>query len=83
MSEYVVYVLYSKKNQKRYVGFTSNLIARFYSHNKLSKKGWTKRYRPWEVVYLEFYENKKEAMKRERNLKSGKGRSWMNATFKV
>ena len=69
---------------KRYIGYTSNLIARYQSHNKLAQKGWTKKYRPWEVVYLEFYRHKKEAMNRERFLKSGVGRKWLseNINFK-
>ena len=31
-------------------------------------------YRPWEVIYSEGYENKKTAMQREKELKSGVGR---------
>ncbi|MFN8365156.1 MAG: GIY-YIG nuclease family protein [Cloacibacterium normanense] len=32
------------KNGKTYVGFTSNLIERFKSHNSLSRKGFTKNF---------------------------------------
>jgi len=46
---YTVYVLYSFSYDKIYIGYTSNLIDRFRSHNKLGKKGWTLRYRPWVV----------------------------------
>ncbi|HCE53889.1 MAG TPA: hypothetical protein DER05_02360 [Lutibacter sp.] len=35
-SEFVTYVLYSKNYNKIYIGFTSNLIVRFLSHNKFS-----------------------------------------------
>ncbi len=77
MSEFVVYSLKSKKNPKTYIGYTSNLIQRFYSHNKLSKKGYTIKYRPWHVIYVEFFDTKKEAIKRERFFKSGKGREWI------
>ncbi|MGV8915687.1 MAG: GIY-YIG nuclease family protein [Kaistella sp.] len=48
--EFVVYILYSKTHQKRYVGFTSDLISRFHSHNTFSKKGFTIRYRPWDFL---------------------------------
>ena len=48
-----------------YIGFTSNLIQRFYSHNKLTKKGYTFKYRPWHVIYIEFFETKKEAIDRD------------------
>jgi len=32
---YMVYVLYSEDYYKIYVGFTSNIEARLYSHNSL------------------------------------------------
>ena len=78
MLEYVVYILYSRKYDKIYIGFTSNLIARFKSHNELGTKGYTKRYRLWEVIFVDFYKSKREAMSREKYLKSGVGRSWIH-----
>ena len=83
MSEYVVYILYSSEHDKTYIGFTSSLINRFRSHNELSKRGWTIKYRPWRVVHVEFFTTKSEAMQREHFLKTGVGRGWMrrNLTF--
>ena len=80
MSNYVVYILFSTKYAKIYIGFTSNLIQRFYSHNFLSKKGYTARYRPWKVIHVEFFDNKSDALKRERFLKSGQGRYKMDCS---
>ena len=77
MEEYVVYVLYSQRCGRIYIGYTSGLINRFKSHNFLSKKGYTIRCRPWFVVLTEFFDDKLEAMKREKELKSGKGREWI------
>ena len=74
MDEFVVYVLFSEKYGKPYTGFTSNLIERFKSHNLLSKKGFTVKYRPWIVVYVEFFSSKKNAIEREKYLKTGLGR---------
>ena len=79
---YTVYILYSRAYDRIYIGFTSNLIDRFYSHNELSKKGYTKKYRPWEVVYCEWHESKAMAMKREKQLKGGKGREWIREKLK-
>ncbi len=76
-NEYVVYVLLSKKFNKTYTGFTSNLIERFKSHNSLGKKGYTIRYRPWFVIHVETFNSKVEARKRELFLKSGQGRVWI------
>ena len=77
MEEFVVYILFSKDYDKTYVGFTSNLIERFKSHNYLSKKGYTIKFRPWQVIYVEFFTTKSEALKREKLLKSGKGREFI------
>ena len=74
---YTVYVLYSNKYNKIYVGYTSDLKARLLSHNELGVKGWTIKFRPWEIIYNEEYDLKAEALKRERELKSSKGREWI------
>ena len=74
---YTVYALYSPGYDKIYIGYTSNLEQRMLSHNKLGKKGWTKRYRPWEIIFTEGFEDKAEAMKREKQLKSAKGRDYV------
>ena len=69
-----VYVLYSKKYKKVYIGFTSNLQEKFKSHNELATKGWTVKFRPWDLVFIEEFQTKSEALKREKNLKGAKGR---------
>jgi putative endonuclease len=77
MDEFVVYILYSEKFNKNYTGFTSNLIERFKSHNFLETKGYTLKFRPWKVVHVEFFYSKLDAMKREKYLKSGVGREFI------
>ena len=77
MDEFVVYILYSEKFNKNYTGFTSNLIERFKSHNFLETKGYTLKFRPWKVVHVEFFYFKLDAMKREKYLKSGVGREFI------
>ncbi len=74
MDEFVVYILFSEEHNKTYVGYTSNLIERFKSHNCLSKKGFTIKFRPWIVIHVEFFTTKSEALKREKLFKTGKGR---------
>jgi putative endonuclease len=77
MDEFVVYILYSEKFNKNYTGFTSNLISRFNSHNNLETKGFTLKFRPWKVIHVEFFDSKSEAMKREKYLKTGVGREFI------
>ncbi|MFY0674360.1 MAG: GIY-YIG nuclease family protein [Bacteroidia bacterium] len=74
---FTVYVLHSPKFNKIYIGYTSNLEQRLLSHNELGKKGWTIKFRPWKVLYTEGFETKAEAMKREKQLKSAKGREFI------
>jgi putative endonuclease len=77
MEEYVVYVLYSERFDRLYIGYSGDVILRFKFHNELAKKGFTIRYRPWKVIVVEFYSSKKQAMVREKELKGGQGRSWI------
>jgi putative endonuclease len=72
-----VYVLYSELYEKIYVGFTTDLEQRIRSHNELATKGWTVRFRPWKLVHTELFENKTEAMHREKQLKTASGRRWI------
>jgi len=75
--EFVVYILYASKYKIHYTGYTSNLIARFKSHNEFGTKGFTRKYRPWIVIHVEFFNNKKEALIREKFLKTGQGRVYI------
>ena len=77
MDEFVFYILFSPSTGKTYTGMTSDLITRFNFHNFKSTKGFTTRYRLWMVVFVEFFDSKKDALKREKELKSGKGRDWV------
>ncbi|HQQ95825.1 MAG TPA: GIY-YIG nuclease family protein [Cyclobacteriaceae bacterium] len=72
-----VYILYSPSYDKIYVGFTSDLASRIKSHNELSKKGWTVKFRPWMLVHSEEFVTKADAMRREKELKSAKGRKFI------
>jgi len=72
MEEYVVYILYSSDTGKSYVGYTSHLIERIRSHN-IYGADWTKNFRLWKVVHVEFFQSKTEAMKREKYFKAGRG----------
>jgi putative endonuclease len=81
MNEFVTYLLSSPSTGKSYVGFTSDLINRMKSHNIFDKKGYTSRFRPWIVVHVEFFDNKADAMKREKWFKSGVGREFIKKTI--
>ena len=71
-----VYILYSAKIDRYYVGVTNKLEWRLERHNA----GWgkyTKRGIPWKIVYTEEYNDKSEALKREREIKRRKSRDYI------
>jgi len=74
--KYTVYILYSQKFNKHYVGFTSNIELRLKSHNEFGK-GWTSRYRPWQLFFSREFSKKSEAMAYEKWLKTGAGRDFI------
>ena len=73
---YYTYVLYSPRFDKIYIGHTSNLSKRFAEHND-GKSTYTKRYIPWEILHYEEFSTRSLAMKREKELKSHKGRDFI------
>ena len=69
---YYVYILQSLKDFKYYIGSTSDVEARLRFHNA----GWQRSTRnriPFHLVYVEELENKKDALKREKEIKGYKG----------
>jgi putative endonuclease len=79
---FTAYVLYSKKYDKIYIGQTGDLEDRFLSHNEKATKGYTIKYRPWLIAYTEEFETRSEAMKREKELKSSRGRQFIRELLK-
>ncbi|WPU98605.1 GIY-YIG nuclease family protein [Mucilaginibacter sp. cycad4] len=74
---FTVYVLYSSTFNQIYIGYTSDLDNRFLSHNELATKGHTIKYRPWVIAYTEEFTTKSDALIREKQLKSSKGRQFI------
>ena len=71
--DFVVYILFSEIKNRFYIGFTSNLEERLVRHNQKSK-GFTGNVNDWKVVYIENYQTKELAHKRELQIKSWKSR---------
>jgi putative endonuclease len=70
---YFVYVLRNPITQRHYTGHTADLVQRIGQHNHGVTKSTMNR-GPWELVYQEEFASRAEAMRREKYLKSGKGR---------
>ena len=78
---FYVYIIQSKSTAKTYVGQTVNLEKRLQQHNdpvnNFSK--YTKQNKgPWTLLYKEEVQTRLDALKREKFLKSGKGRQFIN-----
>ena len=70
MVMFYVYVLKSEKTRFLYIGYSSDLKARFNAHNsEQSSREFTDRNKPWKLVYYEAYLNEQDARDREVALK--------------
>ena len=74
---FTVYVLQNLQG-KRYVGHTDNLERRIFEHNNGLTGFTTNMGGPWKLVYKEENaQTRSEAMRREKFLKTGKGRDFL------
>ncbi len=78
---FTVYILLSEKDNNRYIGFTDNIERRLTEHN-LGKVKSTKNRQPLKLIYTEKYENKSDAMKREKYFKTHPGRNFLDSIGK-
>jgi putative endonuclease len=76
---FYVYILYSALVDKFYIGYTENLEDALNRHNthRSGFRRFTKRASDWNLVYFEIFENKKDAIKREREIKDKKSRRYI------
>ncbi|MHA4847547.1 GIY-YIG nuclease family protein [Flavitalea antarctica] len=69
---YTVYILHSDQLSKYYVGHTADLIKQRLRRHLTDHDGFTSKAKDWQLVYQEFFEDKKSAATREREIKSWK-----------
>ena len=77
-----VYVLYSEKLQRSYVGCSTNVEERLRAHNAKQVHA-TRAGVPWQLVYVEAAGMHLEARRRERYYKSGAGRRRLKSIFET
>jgi putative endonuclease len=61
---FYVYVLQNEKRDQIYIGYTEDLKRRYAEHQQLQ------RHTGWKLIYYEAFLSQKDAMQRERKLKS-------------
>ncbi len=74
---YNVYVIKSEVDGRLYKGMTNNLEKRIDQHNS-GKNRSTKGFLPWKLVYHEVFITSEAARAREKYLKSGVGREFLD-----
>ena len=73
MQKSYLYFLHSLVIDQYYIGSAKDPHVRVVYHNK-SCKGWTKRGRPWKLVYIKPFDSKREAQFWEKRIKKLKRR---------
>ncbi len=81
VSRYYVYILYSYRDCKFYIGFTNNLKRRLTEHAN-GKVEATKNRIPVKLIHYEYFVNQHDAEAREKFLKSGYGRKQFKEILK-
>jgi len=64
-----VYIMSNKRDGTLYIGVTGNLSRRIWEHRESIIAGFTRRYGLKRLVYYESYEDIRNALQREKNLK--------------
>lgn len=75
------YVLQSLKNNNLYIGYTSDLQKRLKEHNNGLNPS-TKPYRPWQIIYYEACITETDAIRREKYLKTARGKRLLKFRLK-
>ncbi len=73
---FYTYVLLSLKDKKHYIGWSNDLEKRVADHNNGDVQSTMDR-RPLQLIYYEACLNKRDAIKREKQLKTGFGRAYL------
>ena len=68
---YYVYILTNKNNTVLYTGVTNDLIKRVHQHRNKLNAGFTSRYNVYKLVFFEEYNQIKDAIAREKQIKGG------------
>ena len=78
---YYVYLIKSTSSKdKKYVGYTTDLIARLQKHNEGGSR-YTKDHKPWRLISFVAFIEKDKALAFEKYLKSHAGRAFAKKRF--
>jgi len=67
---YYVYILTNKLNSTFYIGITNNLSRRLEEHRAGLNDSFTKKYKTHKLIYYEVFNDVKDGIRREKQLKN-------------
>ena len=73
-----VYILFSQKLNKYYIGSTNDISRRLYEHN-IGHSVFTKSGIPWKIVFSKEFDNLQSARKEELRLKKCKSHKYLES----
>ena len=81
---FYIYILYSKKNEKFYIGYSQNVFKRLREHNNpKTKSKFTAKYLPWNLVCdFAVSDSRSDAVKVERFIKKQKSKQFIQKLIK-
>jgi putative endonuclease len=69
MRQYFIYIMTNKRNGTLYTGVTNNLARRVFEHKHKLVEGFTSKYGLNRLVYYEVFEDVRQAITREKQIK--------------
>jgi putative endonuclease len=73
---FYIYIIYSAKLDRYYVGYTADIEVRIVQHNS-GLSSYTSKANDWKLVYKEQFTTREEAHKRELAIKNKKSRNYI------
>ncbi|WP_221418107.1 GIY-YIG nuclease family protein, partial [Fulvivirga kasyanovii] len=74
---YSVYILYSEKLSKFYIGYSSNVLSRQDYHNSEANVIWTSKGKPWQAYFVISDLSESQAIRIEKHIKKMKSRKYI------
>jgi len=79
---YYVYLLECADDKSWYIGYTEDLKKKLHEHQSRYGCRTTSLKKNWHLIYYESYLDKLDALGREKFLKGGSGRNYLNKQLK-
>ncbi len=76
------YIIYSQKLDKYYVGHSEDMQERLAQHNS-GISAFTAKAADWVLVYIELFDSREKAFRREREIKKKKSRNYIEWLIKL